>query len=220
MFACEKNPDEISLEDFDYVARIVGFDLNCSTCILEFPDDSLQVKKEIGKSPSNYYHAINLNKGDYNIGQKLKVKIRKPGTNELTPCITLYPSYSYENVYIREFENFDNLILNDTVELSYRDYLYDPENHFYICLDSVLNDSRCPTGATCYWAGNAEVRFKFERLNYIPVLFTLNTHINFPYDAKVNGYRITLLDLNPYPAGGPQIEQKDYKAEIIIIKNK
>jgi len=35
--------------------------------------------KELGQSPENYYGAVNLNKNDYEIGQMLKVKIRKTG---------------------------------------------------------------------------------------------------------------------------------------------
>jgi hypothetical protein len=136
----------------------------------------------------------------------------------LTPCITLFPSYNYENVYITDFKSFDNLVLNDTIELSSGNCIYDTLNYFYICLDSVLNDSRCPAGANCIWAGNAAVRFKFEKLNDAPILFTLNTHISFPSDVVLNGYRITLLNLDPYPTMGFPIEQKNYKAKIIISK--
>ncbi len=217
MFGCEKSPDNLKSE---YTARIVGFDLNCSTCILEFPDDHLQVQEEIGESPSNYYEAINLSKGKYEIGQKLRVKIRKADANELTPCITLYPSYSYKNVFITEFENFNNLIFNDTIDLSYRDCLYDPENQMYICLDSVLNDSRCPTGAYCFWEGNAEVRFKFEKLNDNPILFNLNTHMRFTTDTIIDEYKFTLIGLSPHPTVEHRIVQKDYKAKIIVKKNK
>jgi hypothetical protein len=67
---------------------------------------------------------------------------RKAEINELMPCISLYPSYNYKNVVITEFADFSNLIFNDTIYLSYHDCLYEPENHFYICLDSVLSDSR------------------------------------------------------------------------------
>ena len=217
MFACEKSTDKINS---NYIARIVGFDLNCSTCILDFPDDSLEVQGEIGKSPRNHYQAINLGKDNLKIGQKLKVKIRKVETNELRECITLYPSYDYKNVFITDFENFNNLIFNDTIDLSYQDCLNDPENQMYICLDSVLNDSRCPTGAYCFWEGNAEVRFKFEKFNEKPILFNLNTHRGFTTDTIVDGYKFTLIGLSPHPTMEHRIVQKDYKAEIIVKKNK
>jgi len=217
MFACEKSTDKLST---NYTARIVGFDMNCSTCILEFPDDYLQVKKEIGVSPGNYYQAINLSKDNFKIGQMLKVKIRKSETNELRACNTLYPTSDYKNVFITDSENFDNLIFNDTIDLSYRDCLNDPENQMYICLDSVLNDSRCPTGAYCIWEGNAEVRFKFEKDNDKPILFDLNTNRQFTTDTIVDGYKFTLIGLIPHPTIEHRIVQKDYKAEIIVKKNK
>jgi hypothetical protein len=186
MFACEKKEDKINI---DLTANIAGFDMNCSTCILEFPDDFAQVRKEIGNSPDNLYNAINLNRSDFNIGQKLRVKIRKAEIDELKPCITLYPTNNYASVVITELDKFDELIFNDTIELSFRDCLYNQEDSIYICLDSVLSDSRCPTGVNCFWEGNAEVRFKFEKFNEEPVLFNLNTHRGFANDMIIDKAR-------------------------------
>jgi hypothetical protein len=217
MFACEKYTDKT---DNRYTARIVAFDLNCSTCILEFPDDYMMVQEEIGESSGNYYEAINLSRGPYEIGQMLRVKIRKADINELTPCITLYPSRNYKKVFVTEFEDFNNLTFNDTIELSCRDCLYDPENQLYICLDSVLNDSRCPSGVYCFWEGNAAVRFKFEELNEKPIFFNLNTHRGFTADTIINGYKFTLIGLSPYPSIEHRIAQSDYKAKLIVKRIK
>jgi len=214
LVACNKSTDNLSS---DYTARIVGFDLNCSTCILEFPQNSLEVIGEIGKSPDNYYQAINLNRENFKIGQTLKVKIRKAETNELRECITMFPTYNYKNVFILDFENYNNLIFNDTISLSYRDCLNDSENQMSICLDSVFNDSRCPTGVVCIWAGNAVVRFKYEKYKNKPVIFDLNTNSQFRSDTIVDGYKFTLIGLSPYPEIEHQIIQKEYKAEIIVI---
>ena len=215
--SCEQNQDyKVASE---YIATIVGFDLNCSTCILKFPDDNSQIKKEIGESPNNFYQTINLSKGDYEIGQKVRVKFRKAETNELTPCITLYPSYSYKTIFITEFDDFSNLNFNDTIELSFRECVSDPEEHFYICLDSVLNDSRCPKGAMCFWEGNAEVKFRFEKFNENPIFFNLNTHLNFTKDTIIDRYNISLIQLNPYPEIGFRYSQMLYKAQLIIKKN-
>ena len=217
MFGCEKSPDN-NLNTM-YTAIIEGFDLNCNTCILAFPYDNSLVKKEIGESPDNYYQTTNLIKANYEIGQLIRVKIRKPETNELTPCIALYPSYSYKGIFITEFENFNNLVFNDTVELSYHNCLTDPENLMHICLDSVTNESRCPFGAECFWAGYAEVRFEFEKDNSGPVFFNLATLGAFKNDTIIDGYKFTLIDLSPWPKVGHQILQKEYKAKIIVNKN-
>lgn len=214
--SCERN--QYYETESEYIATIVGFDLNCSTCILEFPDNSPQIKKEIGESPDNFYQTINLSKGDYEPGQKVKVKMRKAEANELRPCIALYPSYSYKNIFITEFEDFKNLILNDTIELSYKECLYNPDEHFYICLDSVLNDSRCPDGAMCIWEGNAEVKFKFEKLNENPIFFKLNTFLNFTKDTIIDNYKISLIGLNPGQIIGVSYPKKLYKAQLLIKK--
>lgn len=211
LLACTKSPDDSNLF---LLARIVGFDMNCSTCILEFPDDSSKVKEEIGQSPSNFYETINLYKDNYQIGQLLKVKIRNLYSDEQKPCITLYPSDSYKNIFITDFENFDNLILTDTVYLTRHDCLKDCENQFYICLDSVFNDSRCPLELECFWAGTAEVRFRYIKSNNDPILFNLSLRpVNY---AIIDGFKFTLVDLSPYPHVDHQIAQEDYKAEITI----
>jgi hypothetical protein len=202
--------------DSEYVATIVGFDLNCSTCILQFPDDNSQIRKEIGESPNNYYQTVNMSRGDYEPGQKVLVKLRKAEADELTPCIALYPSYSYKSVYITEFEDFSSVVFNDTIELSYKKCVYEPEDQFYICLDSVLNDSRCPTGVMCIWEGNAEVKLKFEKVNENPVYFNLNTNLRFTRDTVIDGYSISLIDLSPYPEIGVKHSPTLYKASLII----
>ena len=215
MLSCEKETDDL----ISYLtARIAGFDMNCSTCILEFPEDNQIVMKEIGQSPENYYGTVNLNKNDYKIGQMLKVRIRKPDSDELRPCITLYPSYDYINVYVTDFEKFNNLISGDTVTISYNDCVCDPENQMYVCLDSVLNDSRCPAGLQCFWEGNAKVRFKFKRTGDKPVLFELNTHKGYTTSTIISGYRFTLTGLTPYPVLNQRIDLKDYKADLLIEK--
>jgi hypothetical protein len=99
---CDKVTDEIKTH---YSVEIVGYDLNCSTCIVSFPDDWLEIKKLLGESPGNYYQIVNLNKGNFEIDQKLKVEVRKAKDTELNACITLYPSVNYKNLYALNYEN-------------------------------------------------------------------------------------------------------------------
>ena len=213
--SCEKSTDKLN----SYVtARVAGVDLNCSTCILEFPYDNLKVSEEIGRSPDNYYRAINMNKNNFETGQMLKVRIRIPEKDEIMACITLYESYNYKDLYVIDYEDFNNIIFGDTISLAYNDCLYDPEKQIYLCLDSVINDSRCPTGVYCFWEGNATVRFSFEKNESSPVVFDLNTHKGFTSDTVVSGYKISLLGLNPYPSVNHEIDQDDYKAELMIEK--
>lgn len=102
-FACRK--DKYDALDSYVVGEIVNFDLNCSTCILKFPNDSLAIKHEFGASRDNYYQTINLMKDTFKVTQKVLVKLRKPEYNEIRACITLYPSYDYIRVYISDFKS-------------------------------------------------------------------------------------------------------------------
>jgi len=214
LLACEESHDG----NKNYVARIVGFDPNCSTCILEFPEDSVRVKDEIGQSRNNYYIAVNMARGEFKVGQMVKADIRKAAADELKTCIALYPSNDYQNIYVSNWNQYDSLLLNDTVSISFHDCLYYPENQMYLCLDSVSGDSRCPKGVYCFWAGNAAVRFKLGKCNEKPVIFTLNTNSQFATYETVDGFIYKLISLSPYPTAGHKINQKDYKAELVVTR--
>lgn len=211
--SCEKNSDP--LNSF-MKARITGYDLNCSTCLVEFPDDSITVRKEIGSSENNFYEAVNLSKENYQPGQLIKVMIRLPKAEEFNACMTLYPTYDYKSIFVSDIETFDELIWNDTISLSYQECLNDRENQLYFCFESVVSDSRCPKGAMCFWEGNAEARFKLQKHNSAPVFFNLNTHTGFTCDTIIDGIKFTLLDISPYPEINHRIDQKDYSAKLIV----
>jgi hypothetical protein len=115
-------------------------------------------------------------------------------------------------------EEFENLVIGDTVSISWHNCLKIPDSKAYICLESVLNDSRCPTGAMCFWEGNAAVRLRLGKENDKPVLFDLNTHMGFTSDTTISGYKFTLAGLAPYPKLGHRIDPKDYQAQLVIEK--
>ena len=213
LIGCEKVKENLSKQ---YSAQIVGFDLNCSTCIIAFPADSLKIKTLLGPSLNNYYQVVNLEKGDYTVGQKLKVEVRKAEDSELKACITMYPSYNYQKLYALKYENYTDLKFNDTLVLAYKDCFYDQDGQSYICLDSVLSDSRCPTGAECIWAGEARARFKIEKYNSNPVFIELKEGAK---DTLVSGYKFSFIKLLPYPSVGNQIKLGEYKA-MIVVKNR
>ena len=111
----------------------------------------------------------------------------------------------------------NQVFMGKTFELNYKNTQYFPDRSASITLDSVLNDSRCPSGAQCVWAGNAEVRFVYSA-GAQNSAFILNTLSNFRTDTLVNGYRIKLVRLNPYPQLGTTIKQSEYNAEVKITK--
>ncbi len=212
LVGCEKGKDSISVQ---YEAKIVGFDLNCSTCLVSFSDDLPQVKSMAGDSPDNYYEIVNLNKSNFRVGQKLVMQVRKVQESEFPVCISQYASTNYKKLVAFNFRNYSELKLNDTIELTYKNCLDDTNKQNYICFDSLVSDSRCPTGAQCVWAGEAVVRFKVEKYNSEPVYIYLKEGDK---DAVIGGYHISFIKLLPYPEMGNSPKLEDYKA-MIVIKN-
>jgi hypothetical protein len=112
------------------------------------------------------------------------------------------------------------LPLNDTIELANFETKNNYEKNLVLRMDSVLNDSRCPSNVVCVWEGNAEVRFLF-RVDSIQTDFVLNTNggSGFNSDTIISGYRIKLLDLSPYPKDPGEILQVEYYSDVIVSAN-
>ena len=110
-----------------------------------------------------------------------------------------------------------SLPLNDTIEIANSETKYNYENNLVLRMDSVLNDSRCPSNVQCVWEGNAEVRFLFT-VDSIQTDFVLNTHggNNFNSDTVISGYSIKLLNLLPYPENPGEILQVEYYSEVMV----
>jgi hypothetical protein len=109
------------------------------------------------------------------------------------------------------------LVLNDPVSLYYNRLYNNGDHNISIMLDSVTQDSRCPTGVVCIWEGNAKARLIFTADNNT-TKFSLNTAATFRRDTTIAGFKIELLALKPYPEYLHPIKQEDYIAEIRITK--
>jgi hypothetical protein len=208
---CKKEP--VNTEG-QFIARIESFDLNCSNCIVSFPFDSHAVKDIIGESPENRYKAVNLNKGSFEIGQLINATVRKASENEEKNCIGLYAYPRYQTIHIPGYEDFNDLMLNDTIILPYRECFYDCERENYICFDSLLTDSRCPIDVQCFWAGTAGIRLIIQNRYNPPVNVDLYLGTR---DKTVDGYEISFLDLYPYPVYfSDHRKPEKYSAKLVI----
>lgn len=83
---------------------------------------------------------------------------------------------------------------------------------------SLVEDSRCPTGVNCVWAGNAKIRIKVSKGKESKT-FELNTTLD-PKAATFAGYEINLTDLTPQPAANVKISRNGYTAAFAIGKSK
>lgn len=88
---------------------------------------------------------------------------------------------------------------SDTITIGVNDGFLHKDPNFTLQVDSILNDSRCPIGAQCFWEGNAEVRFKLSSLNSKTVMFNLNTANIFRKDTTIEGVKFKIIELNNQP---------------------
>lgn len=101
----------------------------------------------------------------------------------------------------------EELKLNDTIELRYRELYCNPEFEIRLTVDSI-QDSRCPIGAMCIWEGNGRVKINLLH-DGISSSFWLNTHENFLQDTVIDGLKYELTDLLPYPEVDQEYQLED-----------
>jgi hypothetical protein len=117
--------------------------------------------------------------------------------------------------------NFESIhmVLNDTIEMRIGEVYCNQANGIRLECDSLVNDSRCPLGATCVWEGNAELSFILEQDSELLYEFNLNTNPGFRTDTTINDLRYKLIDLLPYPELDTVRDLDDYIIQLIIYKN-
>jgi hypothetical protein len=81
----------------------------------------------------------------------------------------------------------------------------------------VLEDSRCPTGVDCIWAGNAKIKViitGYRAGSKTVELYTLGGQ----QGDQIEGYAINFEGLNPYPQAGEAIEKSCYRASFSVSR--
>lgn len=207
------NKEEETLDKF-YLAEVIGYDLNCNTCLLQFPNDTKIIQTLLGESESDIYNSANLNQDDFKTGELIQVKVRLPETNEIRGCKTLYQSFNYCNIYVSDYTKCEDSDFIDTIELKYGKCIT-TFGQATLCFDSLINDSRCPEGAICCWEGNAEIRMKLSIIGIGYQFAELNTNV-LPTDTTIDHLNIALISLTPYPSINKTIKPQDYKVKLSV----
>jgi hypothetical protein len=83
----------------------------------------------------------------------------------------------------------------------------------------VESDSRCPADVKCVWAGNAAVQFRLSSGRESKTL-TLNSSPGemFVKEGEYQGYKVTLVDLSPYPRSDRRITVRDWVVTLLVSK--
>ncbi len=93
------------------------------------------------------------------------------------------------------------------------------ETNGAICFTKLVAESRCPTGMECIWQGYAACEF-FINIDGIKKQFTLSTLKNsavpWSNETVINGIKISLVDVLPYPDFSKPQPTEPYKAILKI----
>ena len=82
----------------------------------------------------------------------------------------------------------------------------------------LVEDSRCPAGVNCVWAGNAKVKIAMTRGRRTQ-MFELNTNLQ-PTVVSFEGYDLKLTGLTPKPAVNVRIDPSKYVATFTVDRHR
>ena len=87
-----------------------------------------------------------------------------------------------------------------------------------ITFEGVSEDSRCPMGVQCVWAGDAAATFTLEKPPAAAEQRTLHTSARFEQQTDYDSFVVRLEDVKPYPRDGVEIAPRDYLATILVTR--
>ena len=82
---------------------------------------------------------------------------------------------------------------------------------------SVVEDSRCPIGVNCVWAGNAKIKIEVTSRGLGKKVFEINTTMG-PQGDQFDGWAINLVALTPHPKADTTLDPKDYRAKFSLTR--
>lgn len=106
-------------------------------------------------------------------------------------------------------------VMSDTLDLAMGD-CEETIGKMVVCLDSVLEDSRCPAGAVCVWEGNAGIRLLVTDPDEVMHKIELNTFAAFNADTILQDIEIKLVEVMPYPQFDQATKQQDYAVRLFL----
>jgi len=86
---------------------------------------------------------------------------------------------------------------------------------------SVPEDSRCPTGVTCIWAGSARIALSVSEGKSKPISVELESNPRGEpgtQGGKFGNYIIKLVNVAPYPVEGQPLATTEYAVTLIVSK--
>ncbi len=82
---------------------------------------------------------------------------------------------------------------------------------------SLIEDSRCPEGVNCVWAGNARIKVQISEGKDAGETFEMNTNLGAK-GASFRGYAVNLVSLTPTPKADAKVSSDSYAAVFSISR--
>ncbi|MEZ5418184.1 MAG: hypothetical protein R2708_12665 [Vicinamibacterales bacterium] len=86
-----------------------------------------------------------------------------------------------------------------------------------ITLDDVHDDSRCPTDATCVWAGDAAVTLRVQPPTGAAERVVLRLNASDARSARAAGLSVRFESLEPSPRTGQSIPVDQYRVRLSLV---
>lgn len=98
--------------------------------------------------------------------------------------------------------------------------LADAPDQFGITFWNVKDDSRCPQGVVCVWAGEVRVQITFQEngLQHPPILELTTTPNADDHARVIEGYRVELVGVQPPLVQGKPIAREEYAATFRVTR--
>jgi hypothetical protein len=90
------------------------------------------------------------------------------------------------------------------------------ETGLQVTFEAVLEDSRCPSGVSCVWAGDAVVSIAAVDSTGRTTRLELHTNTSFDAAAPVDDLSVHLVGLAPTPSAQSQSEVDKYLASLVV----
>lgn len=106
--------------------------------------------------------------------------------------------------------------LNKEIQITLKQEITIKSEQLKISFIAIKEDSRCPEGAGCVWAGNAKVAIKLSRADKEATM-DLNSNLE-PRKSAFLDYEIEFVDLVPHPVINKSNDNEVAKVTIKVVK--
>ena len=81
----------------------------------------------------------------------------------------------------------------------------------------VVNDSRCPTGVQCIWAGEVSVKVEIEYQGQAKSMVLTQSGAS-ESASQLLDFKIS-FDVQPYPTADKQLKAADYRLSMVVTRD-